>query len=428
LTVTQDSVRLWDSDTLALLGSLSHLQLEDVAQMKALSDGTAMFAGYKSNFVTVSSINLNKLTDVRMNQSEQTDRTSSRYGVTKRSASLSLLSRGFKTLKDEAPSAFTSADVKPTVTHSAPPDAAAEKLSEPKAGRDAATSMGDSFGRHLSKLDKILEIADKPTEIEESLKAPRVQRVDCTRLQSKLSRVDEVKFEDKQLTKLEAAEELETESKRLSSQGWSAETVDVVASVPSPSNPRVLPLDLYARLTLGSNSATATLSARVTHLKLLSGYWASGSMPQLLSHLSLLESSTDGEIGSQFAILADFLKAIDLKAFIITLETAANLLPILLSMLEQSSEPHILITALAATLSLVESFGDLIRQTRSMLVAGGVDMAREQRLTRCNACFDKLSRIYDTLQMFPQTYPDQSELVALCKVVQEAIQRSLRRS
>lgn len=67
-----------------------------------------------------------------------------------------------------------------------------------------------------------------------------------------------------------------------------------------------------------------------------------------------------------------------------------KLLPILDEMIsapEGWGSEHVTISVFKSLSSLAESFGDLIRQTRSILSAGGVDLSREARLIKCNLCY-----------------------------------------
>jgi hypothetical protein len=136
---------------------------------------------------------------------------------------------------------------------------------------------------------------------------------------------------------------------------------------------------------------------------------------------SLHESSRHDQL--QLCLLADFLCAVELRGNGLCLDSCVKLLPLLDDMLSAaagdrtgagsppSASPgtHVAHAALRSLCSLCEAFGDLIRVTRGAVsggqgIAPGLDLSREERLSKCNACWSVLARVRGQLPFLRGAY------------------------
>jgi hypothetical protein len=151
---------------------------------------------------------------------------------------------------------------------------------------------------------------------------------------------------------------------------------------------------ILATLDSGSDGTVSMLSQRLTNLRLLRNYWERGEVLSIVDHLHTILSTCSSD--SQVIVVADFFSSVDLKSPLISLDVCGQLLPLLEAMLDTGNSSLISAT-LRAVQSLCESFGDLIRQTRAVVVPGGVDLSREERLQKCNVSFVTFARIKSKL-------------------------------
>lgn len=76
----------------------------------------------------------------------------------------------------------------------------------------------------------------------------------------------------------------------------------------------------------------------------------------------------------------------------ITLDICTSVLPLARNLLESSYDRHLNI-ALGMILKIVKSFGATISSTLSAAPPVGVDLGADQRLERCNLCFEELKKV-----------------------------------
>jgi hypothetical protein len=130
----------------------------------------------------------------------------------------------------------------------------------------------------------------------------------------------------------------------------------------------------------------ADLSTRLVSLRMLRQLWNQGQVLDVIEHLQGLNDAM------QLNLLADFFNAVELRGSgLMSLDGCFKMLPILQSMLapcgqQQQGQATVIFAVYKSLSSLLEAFGELIRNTRSVIVAGGVDLSREARLNKCNAC------------------------------------------
>lgn len=140
----------------------------------------------------------------------------------------------------------------------------------------------------------------------------------------------------------------------------------------------------------GRNVLTV-LSQRRSSLSILRKHWERGEIDDVVNHLLSLQV-LGLQDPKQLIAAADFFGAIELRGHGMNLAACSKILPVLEGMLDGNLE-CLALAALRTMVTLIEVFGDLIRQTRSVMVAGGVDLSREDRLQKCNACHIVLCRI-----------------------------------
>ena len=151
--------------------------------------------------------------------------------------------------------------------------------------------------------------------------------------------------------------------------------------------------EVLDRLVDQSSEVMSSLSQRLTNLRLLNQYWERGDMSIIIDHLrTILMTSNHDPSGC--VVLADFFSSVDLKAsHIVSLDVCGRLLPVLDSMLALGQE-EISLAALRGVISLAESYGPLIADTRGVVVRH-VDISREERIEKCNVSHRAFAVILD---------------------------------
>ncbi|KAL6883549.1 hypothetical protein ACP4OV_010963 [Aristida adscensionis] len=92
-----------------------------------------------------------------------------------------------------------------------------------------------------------------------------------------------------------------------------------------------------------------------------------------------------------FAVTADIISVLMENSYI-TLDICSSVLHLVSSLLESPYDRHLSI-ALEMVLKLVKSFGTTIVSTLLAVPPVGVDLEAEQRLERCNLCFQELKKV-----------------------------------
>lgn len=165
--------------------------------------------------------------------------------------------------------------------------------------------------------------------------------------------------------------------------------------------------DLLEQLLGESIPARSALAQRLQSLKLLRLLWERGEINDCIDHLVVL-SDTLSHNSANLATLADFFDAAELRGNGLSLDSCVRLLPVLESMLVMERgfpSEHVMYATFKSFTSLATGFGDLIRNTRATIViSGGVDLSREERLNKCNACFEVFSRVAGRIDQFKRQY------------------------
>lgn len=131
----------------------------------------------------------------------------------------------------------------------------------------------------------------------------------------------------------------------------------------------------------------SNLRSRLTKVQVLRHFWERNDVKGAIDGVRKLpDHSVQAEL---IGVLTD-------KMETLTLDLFSCLLPVLLDLLESSTERHAIIS-LEMLLKLVAVFGPVVRSTVSAPPFGKVDLHAEERLKWCNQCFVQLQRIQTTL-------------------------------
>jgi hypothetical protein len=166
-------------------------------------------------------------------------------------------------------------------------------------------------------------------------------------------------------------------------------------------------------------STTNSLNQRLISLGIFRKHWEKGEMEEIVNHLTTLQVLAQQDPKQLFSA-ADFFNSIELRGHGMNLEYCTKILPVLESMMDSGQE-HQILSAMKTTVTLCEVFGELIRQTRSIMVAGGVDISREDRLKKCNLCHVVLMRIRSRLDSTRITFRKSAKALTLAEKLQNQL-------
>lgn len=128
------------------------------------------------------------------------------------------------------------------------------------------------------------------------------------------------------------------------------------------------------------NVMCTILSQRVANLRVLREYWIQGNIK---GSIDALVKMNDVAVAVDFFNLAEK----SLASNYLTLDICKEILPILRNLLSSRFEGYVT-TALKYVKLLLESFSTVILETRALAAEQvGVNLAREDRLQRCNECY-----------------------------------------
>ena len=167
--------------------------------------------------------------------------------------------------------------------------------------------------------------------------------------------------------------------------------------------------DLLDRLLQDSSLLKSELMQRLSSLRILRQLWHKGEVMETIDHMTILSESIIVDSTNHLITLADFLNAIELKGNGLSLDSCVRILPILDKMISTKEgilSEHVVYSVYTALSSLSDSFGELISSTRSCIIAssGGVDLTREARLNKCNACHEAFSRASAKVDVFKRQF------------------------
>lgn len=170
-----------------------------------------------------------------------------------------------------------------------------------------------------------------------------------------------------------------------------------------------------SKLQSDSGPLASVLTHRLASLRTLRQLWAKGEVLDAIDHLSILSDSLQHS-PQNLQALADFFDSAELKGGGLSLDACVKLLPVLDEMIGTSdgwSSQHVVEATFKSLTSLAEGFGELIRNTRSVIVTGGVDLSREARLNKCNACHSVFFKAMNRVPQLKHQFRRSTEVVGI---------------
>lgn len=165
--------------------------------------------------------------------------------------------------------------------------------------------------------------------------------------------------------------------------------------------------DLLEQLLADSGPVKTLLAQRSQSLKVLRKDWERGEVADAIEQLTILSDALP-HCPSNLTTLADFFDSVELRGNGLSLDACVLMLPVLDQMIATSeswNSEHVICSTFKSLTSLASAFGELIRTTRATIrVAGGVDLSREARLNKCNACHDIFSRVHSRIDLFKRKF------------------------
>ena len=154
---------------------------------------------------------------------------------------------------------------------------------------------------------------------------------------------------------------------------------------------------LIDRMIRSSGSEAAGMSQRLSSIRILKRLWVKGDLEDVIEHM---ESLTQGAVHdpSQLVLLSDLLSSVELKGSNVTLQSCLGFMSILDIMSSNSERLKMSVVVCAVLKSfsdLLGGFGELIRSSKAMQMmgGGGVDLNREERLRKCNLCYNIIVKL-----------------------------------
>lgn len=180
------------------------------------------------------------------------------------------------------------------------------------------------------------------------------------------------------------------------------------------------------RLINASSLSSGSVSQRLTNVKLLGRLWDRKNIDDVIDHLSTMHEGSRSD-AAQLVVLGDFLSAVEFKGMALTLDSCMRLLALLERVFagaEGWSLESVVVAVLKTLKSLLDAFGELIRQTRSIMIVG-VDLSREERLRKCNACHTSLLRLRDQIDQLKHYHRKSVRVIEKVMGLQPLLERAL---
>ncbi|XP_063439262.1 katanin p80 WD40 repeat-containing subunit B1-like isoform X2 [Mytilus trossulus] len=138
----------------------------------------------------------------------------------------------------------------------------------------------------------------------------------------------------------------------------------------------------------GHDAMSAVMSSRSKNLQIVRAMWTSGNTKTALdSAISMRDPS----------VIVDLLNVLNLKTGLWNLDLCSSLLPQVKDLLNSKYESHAE-SACNALKIILRNFGPVIKSNITSAPSIGVDLSREERIQKCNACYNFLSEIRITLE------------------------------
>jgi len=136
---------------------------------------------------------------------------------------------------------------------------------------------------------------------------------------------------------------------------------------------------------------TSTLTTRYQNLKVVKSHWTTNrSGADSKGVLAVLTAV--GELDDT-TVMVDFLRSLPQRDDFFTLDLCTSMLPTLIELLNHTQNEDYLFLGLSMATKLVKLFGNLIKATRESPTVKGVDLSKEERLEKCQLCYNNLVTI-----------------------------------
>lgn len=144
--------------------------------------------------------------------------------------------------------------------------------------------------------------------------------------------------------------------------------------------PEVENIKVFQEIGENHSNFLAVLQRRSENISLILKWWESGNMPAALNALNMM---------NDLSVTADVLKngLTDVKNEWITLELCSQVIPLAGNLIDSKYESYIR-TGISVVLTLIKQFRSVISSTLNAPPGIGVDFSREERIKRCENCFN----------------------------------------
>lgn len=183
------------------------------------------------------------------------------------------------------------------------------------------------------------------------------------------------------------------------------------------------------RVLRSSSSTAAITSQRLAALKIMKRLWVKGDLQDVIEYMGTVVQSAVHD-PSQLVLLADVFSSVELKGANFTLQSCVGFMAILDSMLSSSDGLRVSAVVCAALKGFTElcvGFGELIRSSRAMQLAGGggVDLSREERLRKCHACHGVVFKMLDRFDRIRQMHRTDYKLMDIVDTLSPLLENIL---
>jgi len=131
------------------------------------------------------------------------------------------------------------------------------------------------------------------------------------------------------------------------------------------------------------------VNRRIQSIKVIQNWWTKGNITSAINALNMMNDTS---------IVMDVINntfAENQKVDMLNYENIAQILPHTMNLVNSKYETHIL-AGLKSTLNILKHWGPEIIKVKTIPVGGGVDLAREERLKKVDACIDQFMNFFNS--------------------------------
>lgn len=409
VSATESTLRMWEWDPLRPRAAVE-VGWDRVADMRFVTDDRVQAGSFISNFVSIWSVDTSQKSAALQSPQPERAKSGINQANTPKVNNLEAMQPAprnpatldpsrHRTKQEEIVKVRAEVSSKVRGESKEEPPPVAVNWESGMSARDLSASMGESF---LRRLREQKEIDAKAALEDERLSMEALQELLPSPSKNKpVSRVYDEEDEPVRKQQVELASPRaerrprSVADTRPAVQSPAGAAINVVGSrVASYSGEEAKSRDSAptpADIISSSSRVLSQLSARLGLLRVLRKYWEKGEVADAVVQIQSMHEGSRHDSNQIFPV-ADFFTSADLGACSLNLDICVALLPVLEAMTNVPTE-YIVQAALKGITVLQEAFGDLIRQTRATMSIGGVDLSREERLNKCNACHSIFVRV-----------------------------------